>query len=328
LTVPKDVKKVTAKVGDAVLTTKAGIITFPKKYTAWKRQCSSLGPEKVGGKTSLLVALRRHGVPTRPTSPNAGGVKGMKFTLMEIEKVIKSRPNGIYYDSDVETFQELLDDLDIYGDGGDLDPASIPFTTYPMSRGKRIPDAKPKKIHGHYIDEYFASKYTTSVKVEEAKGWSSKEKGSANPPLKQAIFGGPLFTESLNDILQLAIKEIENMEYNIEIKTGRSPVRLVNIPSFSSKLAGAIKSSLIDDAISVNGVRGKMNGIFFPIETEKEESFVADYAKAKGIGGTFTSFKVNMTPAATKKLIETYMGTSRGRKERDIVKSWVELLRF
>jgi hypothetical protein len=324
---PKDVKKVTAKVGDAVLTTKAGIITFPKKFSAWERKCRSLGPDKVGGKTHLLEALKQHGVPTRPTSPNAGGVKGMKFTLMEIKKVIKSRPNGIYYDTDVETFQELLDDLDIYGDGGDLDPASIPFTTYPMSRGKRIPDAKPKKIHGHYIDEYFASKYATSVKVEDAKGWSSREKGSANPPLKQAIFGGGLFTESLNDILQLAIKEIGNMKYNIEIKTGRSPVRLVNIPSFSSKLAGAIKSSLIDGAISVKGVRGKMNGIFFPIKTEKEESFVADYAKAKGIGGAFSSFKVDMTPAATKKLIETYMATSRARKERDIVKSWVELLR-
>ena len=34
-----------------------------------------------------------------------------------------------------------------------------------------------------------------------------------------------------------------------------------------------------------------------------------------------------MTPAATKKLIETYMATSRGVKERDIVKSWVDVIK-
>ena len=34
-----------------------------------------------------------------------------------------------------------------------------------------------------------------------------------------------------------------------------------------------------------------------------------------------------MSPANTKKVIETWMATSRGVKERDIVKSWVEIVK-
>ena len=224
-----------------------------------------------------------------------------------------------------------MDDLEEYDSGGDLDPAMIPFTTYPTRRGKVVPDAEPKTIYGHYIDEYFESKGWggKGPTASAAKEWLSETAGKANPPIKQAIFGGPLFGAGINlkDIVETAIKEIKNIGYILEIKTGRSPVALVNVPSFRSKLAGAVRSSLVDGNISVSQVQSKMNGVPFKIEGDKEKAFVAAYSKTQGVAGEFEAFEVNMSPANTKKVIETWMATSRGVKERDIVKSWVDVVR-
>jgi len=328
------VKKVTAKVGDATLQ-RRGTISFPEKYKKWQQQCRNLGPEKVGGKVNLLTWLKRHGKPSkkpsRRGSPNTG-LSGMSVTIGVIDDVINKRSNGIYYEEDIADFEDILDDLEEYDNGGDLDPAMIPFTTYPTRGGKVIPDAEPKTVYGHYIDEYFEAKGwggKGSPSASAAKEWLSETAGKANPPIKQAIFGGPLFGAGINlkDIVETAIKEIENIGYILEVKTGRSPVALVNVPSFRRKLGSAINSSLVDGNISVSQVQSKMNNVPFKIEGDKEKDFVAAYSKTKGIAGEFESFEVNMSPANTKKLIETYMATSTKVKERDIVKSWVDIVR-
>ena len=329
------VKKVTAKVGDATLQ-RRGTISFPEKYKKWKQECRNLGPEKVGGKVNLLAWLKKHGKPSkkpsRRGSPNTG-LSGMSVTIGVIDDVINKRSNGIYYEEDIADFEDILDDLEEYDNGGDLDPAMIPFTTYPTRGGKVIPDAEPKTVYGHYIDEYFEAKGwggTGSPSASAAKEWLSETAGKANPPIKQAIFGGPLFGAGINlkDIVETAIKEIENIGYVLEVKTGRSPVALVNVPSFRRKLGSAINSSLVDGNISVGQVQSKKNNVPFKIEGDNEKDFVAAYSKTKGIAGEFESFEVNMSPANTKKLIETYMATSRGVKERDIVKSWVDIVKI
>jgi hypothetical protein len=330
----KKVQKVTAKVGDATLE-RRGTISFPEKYKKWENQCRNLGPSKIGGKVSLLAWLKKHGEPSkkasRANSPNTG-LSGMGVTIDKINEILNNRLNGIYYEKDVEDFEDILDDLSVYDSGGDLDPAMIPFTTYPTRSGKVIPDAESITIYGHYIDEYFEAKGwggTGSPKASAAKGWLSQTAGEGNPPIKQAIFGGPLFGAglSLKEIIEVAIKEINNIGYILEVKTGRSPVALVNVPSFRSKLAGAVRSSLVDGNISVKQVQSKMNNVPFKIEGDKEKAFVAAYSKTQGVAGEFEAFEVNMSPANTKKVIETWMSTSRGVKERDIVKSWVDIVR-
>ena len=246
-----------------------------------------------------------------------------------IEGIISKRSNGIYFEEDVEAFEDILDDLEEYDNGGSLDPAMIPFTTFPTRDGKVIPDAEPTTIYGHYIDEYFEAKGWggKGPTADAAREWLSETAGEANPPIKQAIFGGKLFAESLKDIVETAIKEINALGYILEVKTGRSPVALVNVPSFRSKLAGAVRSSLVDGNISVSQVQSKMNGVPFKIEGDKEKAFVAAYSKTQGVAGEYEAFEVNMSPANTKKVIETWMATSRGVKERDIVKSWVDVVR-
>ena len=330
----KKVQKVTAKVGDATLQ-RRGTISFPDKYKKWENQCKSLGPSRIGGKVSLLAWLKRHGQPSkkpsRTNSPNTG-LSGMGPTIETIKAVINKRLNGIYYEKDVEDFEDILDDLAEYDSGGSLDPAMIPFTTYPTRDGKVIPDAEAITVYGHYIDEYFESKGWGSKggpSASAAKGWLSRTAGEGNPPIKQAIFGGPLFGAglSLKEIVETAIEEINKVGYILEIKTGRSPVALVNVPSFRSKLAGAVRSSLVDGDISVRQVQSKMNGVPFKIEGDKEKAFVAAYSKTQGVAGEFEAFEVNMSPANTKKVIETWMATSRGVKERDIVKSWVDIVK-
>lgn len=330
----RKVEKVTAKIGDATLQ-RRGLISFPDKYKKWKTQCSNLGPSKIGGKVTLLAWLKKHGKPSskpsRRNSPNTG-LSGMGVTMGVIEGIISKRSNGIYYEEDVEAFEDILDDLEAYDDGGPLDPAMIPFTTFPTRNGKVIPDAEPMTIYGHYIDEYFEAKGwggKGSPTADAAKDWLSQTAGEANPPIKQAIFGGKLFGDglSLKEIVETAIEEINGVGYILEVKTGRSPVALVNVPSFRSKLAGAVRSSLVDGNISVRQVQGKMNNVPFKIEGDKEKAFVAAYSKTQGVAGEFEAFEVNMSPANTKKVIETWMATSRGVKERDIVKSWVDIVR-
>lgn len=330
----RKVEKVTAKVGDATLQ-RRGLISFPDKYKKWQQECRNLGPSKVGGKVNLLAWLKKHGKPSskpsRRNSPNTG-LSGMSVTMGVIEGIISKRSNGIYYEEDVEAFEDILDDLEEYDSGGSLDPAMIPFTTFPTRDGKVIPDAEPMTIYGHYIDEYFEAKGwggQGSPTAAAAKDWLSQTAGEANPPIKQAIFGGPLFGKGINlkDIVETAIKEIEAVGYVLEVKTGRSPVALVNVPSFRSKLAGAVRSSLVDGNISVRQVQSKMNNVPFKIEGDKEKAFVAAYSKTQGVAGEFEAFEVNMSPANTKKVIETWMATSRGVKERDIVKSWVDVVR-
>jgi len=327
----RKVEKVTAKVGDATLQ-RRGTISFPTKYKKWQQECRNLGPSKIGGKVTLLAWLKRHGKPSskpsRRNSPNTG-LSGMSVTMGVIEGIISKRSNGIYFEEDVEAFEDILDDLEEYDNGGSLDPAMIPFTTFPTRDGKVIPDAEPTTIYGHYIDEYFEAKGWggKGPTADAAREWLSETAGEANPPIKQAIFGGKLFAESLKDIVETAIKEINALGYILEVKTGRSPVALVNVPSFRSKLAGAVRSSLVDGDISVRQVQSKMNGVPFKIEGDKEKAFVAAYSKTQGVAGEFEAFEVNMSPANTKKVIETWMGTSRGVKERDIVKSWVDIVR-
>ena len=168
-----------------------------------------------------------------------------------------------------------MDDLEEYDSGGSLDPAMIPFTTFPTRDGKVIPDAEPMTIYGHYIDEYFEAKGWggQGSPTAAAAKWLSQKQQERNPPIKQAIFGGPLFGKGINlkDIVETAIKEIEAVGYVLEVKTGRSPVALVNVPSFRSKLAGAVRSSLVDGNISVRQVQSKMNGVPFKIEGDKEK---------------------------------------------------------
>lgn len=327
----RKVEKVTAKVGDATLQ-RRGTISFPDKYRKWQQECRNLGPSKIGGKVTLLAWLKRHGKPSskpsRRNSPNTG-LSGMSVTMGVIEGIISKRSNGIYFEEDVEAFEDILDDLEEYDNGGSLDPAMIPFTTFPTRDGKVIPDAEPTTIYGHYIDEYFEAKGWggKGPTADAAREWLSETAGEANPPIKQAIFGGKLFAESLKDIVETAIKEINALGYILEVKTGRSPVALVNVPSFRSKLAGAVRSSLVDGNISVSQVQSKMNGVPFKIEGDKEKAFVAAYSKTQGVAGEYEAFEVNMSPANTKKVIETWMATSRGVKERDIVKSWVDVVR-
>ena len=327
----RKVEKVTAKVGDATLQ-RRGLISFPDRYKKWQQECRNLGPSKIGGKVNLLAWLKKHGKPSsKPSRRNSEntGLSGMGVTMGVIERIISKRSNGIYYEEDIEAFEDILDDLDEYDNGGSLDPAMIPFTTFPTRGGKVIPDAEPITIYGHYIDEYFEAKGWggKGPTADAAKEWLSQTAGEANPPIKQAIFGGKLFKESLKDIVETAIAEIENIGYILEVKTGRSPVALVNVPSFRRKLAGAVRSSLVDGNISVRQVQSKMNGVPFKIEGDKEKAFVAAYSKTQGVAGEFEAFEVNMSPANTKKVIETWMATSRGVKERDIVKSWVDIVR-
>ena len=179
----------------------------------------------------------------------------MSVTMGVIEGIISKRSNGIYYEEDVEAFEDILDDLEEYDSGGSLDPAMIPFTTsLPTRDGKVIPDAEPMTIYGHYIDEYFEAKGwggQGSPTAAAAKDWLSQTAGEGNPPIKQAIFGGPLFGKGINlkDIVETAIKEIEAVGYVLEVKTGRSSVALGNVPSFRSKLAGAVRSSLLMETL-------------------------------------------------------------------------------
>jgi len=328
----KKVQKVTAKVGDATVT-RSGSITFPEKYKKWESTCRSLGPGSIGGKVNLLTWLKRHGKPRRKGPNSNDGSSGMAVTMQNINRILESRQNGIYEEDDVFSFKDILEEMEEYNaEGSNLNPSNIPFTTYPVdSDGDRIPDSDPKTVFGHYLTPYFYGKYgSDGVPSQEAAAeFFSANKNEANPPIKQAMFGGSLFPAGtdLYSIIQLAIKEIEDLQYDLEIRSGRSPVGLVNVPSFRKKLGQAINSSLVDGKISISGVKGKLEGIRFPIATEKEQQFVAEYSKTKNIAGDFKAFKlVSMTPANTKRLIETYMATGKG-KERDIVKSWVDLVR-
>lgn len=326
------VKKKSIAIGDTVIELGDSNLSFIEDLKEWIQVMESQTGKDIGVKAgnSLYDLLAQHGIANRPTARDRQGVKDV---IEEIRKILSST-KGVFSKKQLNVFEDLDGMIDDMKGDSDTNPQNIPFTSYRAkdvdSEGNVLPDAEPITIYGHYLDEYYKRKYKR--KDEGKNSWFSTSTESAKPPLYLAIFEGIGGAKALEDIIATAIKEIEEMNYTINIKVDKKYPVLISIPSFREEMANVLKNSVVNGSYSISKVMQQLETKQFTV-TPQTSKFAKEIAGIKEIAGEVKSFTIEMGSSrvkpetATKKLIESYMATSTGVKERDIVKSWKSLLR-
>lgn len=327
------VKKKSIAIGDTIIELDDSNLSFVEDLDEWIKVMQSQTGKNIGVKegSSLYDLLAQHGIANRPTARDRQGVKDV---IEEIRKILSST-KGVFSKKQLNVFENLDGMIDDMKGDSDTNPQNIPFTSYREkdvdSKGNVLPDAEPITIYGHYLDEYYKRKYP-SRKTEGKTSWISTSTETAKPPLYLAIFEGIGGAKALEDIITTAIKQIEGMNYTINMNIDKKYALLISIPSFREEMGNVLRNSVVNDSYSISKVIQQLETKQFTV-TPQTSKFAKEVAGIKDIAGQVKSFTIQMGSSrvkpetATKKLIESYMATSTGVKERDIVKSWRNMLR-
>jgi len=324
---PRKLEKNTVVMGDATLESKGQRITFPAQFEEWKKTCRSLSGAAIGVKIgSLLSAVQKHAVPVRPASDNDGNT-GSFTKLKDVDSIIRQRKNGVYFEDDADKFEIIASDIADLLDHDTLNPQNIMFSV-PEKYDKNGNYAKGIKmipVYGHYLDKYFKLKHN---RKDGDSSWVNSSKNTATPPIYQALAGGTLVTVGLLEIMETAVKELDEMEYHLIINTSKPARYLTEIASFRKALAKAIGSSKNESGeVSVSKVTSKLNGKSYAAPTDgKTHRLLSKYANLKGVAGDFSSFELVLTDGKTKTLIKYYMQSNMSVKTRTLIKSWQDML--
>lgn len=327
---PRELEKNAVVMGDATLESRGQRITFPVQFADWKKTCRGLSGSAIGVKIgSLLSAVQKHAIPVRPASDNDGNT-GSFTKLKGIDSIIRQRKNGIYFEDDADKFEIIARDIADLLDHDTLNPQNIMFSVPEKydRKGNYAKGVEMVPVYGHYLDKYFKLKHN---RKDGDPSWVNASKNVATPPIYQALAGGSLVTVGLLEIMENAVKELDEMEYHLIINTSKPARYLTEIPSFRSALAKAIGSSKNESGeVSVSKVTSKLKGREYDAPTDgKTHKLLSRYANLKsngGVAGDFSSFELVLTDAKTKALIKYYMQSNMQVKTRTLIKSWTEIL--
>lgn len=184
---------------------------FSKEIKNWESECRKLSGSQIGtkGSKTLLDFVRNHGVKidTRKTSVNR---KGGKDVVTNLIKLLNSKKFGEAEVKALETIEDIL--LDIRAKNSESNPANIVFSvpeegTYD-DKGKRTGQGTTE-VYGHFQGKYHAAKNGSKDMTGK---WLSTTKGTARPPIWQALFStgkDDLSIKGLLPIVEEALEEIE-----------------------------------------------------------------------------------------------------------------------
>ena len=313
-------------------------LTFQAAYQVWETKCKGLSAKdiqsegKEKGRTTppnLFLQLQEHVTAAyrRPESKNDGS-KGVYKLL---EDVINSLKNSkLFTEEEEKNLEKFKKNMRVFNkSGGKLNPSNTVFTRpkgYEESGGKVVSETEAQiNIYGHYVDEYFIAKYPKK-KYKVVTGWSSREKNVANPPYKQALFGGPLIEEGLMDIIETALKELKNKKINLYTIGIKRASALARLPSVKKWVMHSIKSKQYypenSGKINIRAISNALLTQEFTVKNEAEQRVLEIAATNKEVhfAQTIVAFKVGqISPRVMTTLIREVI--SRGAQEHIKVKN-------
>ena len=312
------VKKKSIAIGSTVIEVDDSDFSFIEDLENWTKVMESKSGSDIGVKagTSLYDLLEQHGKANRPS---IGDRTGIKDVIKEIQNILGTT-RGVFTKRQLSTFERLDGFIDDMKGDSSTNPQNIPFTSYRAKdvddKGNVLPDANTITIYGHYLDEYYKKK--TGRKGGKTS-WYNTEKETAKPPLYMAIFEGFDGVKSLESIISTAIKEIENLDYTMNVKVDKKFTSLISIPSFRREMAKVLRNSVVNESYSISKVMQQLETKEFEV-TPQAMKFAKDIGGITDIAGKVKSFTIEMGSSrlrpetATRKLIEAYMATSTGIK--------------
>lgn len=351
---PKKTKKAVFKTSGGVEYEIDGQYDFKQKYADWMSDCKGHSKEKImstGKKgnpkpANLYAQLDEHVTENwvRPNSRNKGKNKGV-FRLLKLINDSMTQKD-IYTDKDLDEIKSYVRRIKVRyaGANSSYNPRNILFTRLKRFSGKgesfKIEDDEESYVYGHYADDYYAAKYD---KPKAPSSWYSSEKDTANPPLAQALFGGgDLITVGLLDVLEEAVKQLENMKIT---HMSFNPYRIGNLVSIPS-LSSFVKKIFDNDELFINGVP-KYSAIKQQIERQRFDSgnksdAVTDSAKLGDLPSEVETFsfqqlstrqiKVLLAKVAGEKQFQLKNGdylniSGMTTVPEPVKKSWLEIIR-
>ena len=313
-------------------------LTFSDMYKAWETKCKGISSKaiqsegKEGGRTTppnLFEQLKEHVTAAyrRPESKNDGS-KGAYKVLEDVIKSLKS--DVLFTQKEEENLQRFKKDMRAFNKkNGSLNPSNTVFTrplTYETSGGKVVNESEEQvKIYGHYVDKYYVAKYPKKgYKVQT--DWISSTRNTANPPYKQALFGGPLVTDGLMDVIETALKELKNKKINLYTIGIKRASALARLPSVKKWVMHSITSKQYypknNGKIDIKAISNALLTVEFKIKNEAEQKVLEIAATNKEVhfAQTIVAFKVGqITPRVMTTLIREVI--SRGSQENIKVKN-------
>jgi len=283
--------------------------SFVELWKEWETTARGISATDMGiskFKGSLYEMLAEHGITGRimgnsgpKETPGIG--KELKF-LASLAKKPKFKP------SEMKQLEGIIQTLNNYGgEQSDLNPRNIAFEGIVRIRGGK-PIKKP--IYGHYrTDDYVEYRETYKDKNElEAVDdtWWNQQKGTAEPPMWQAVYGDgtkePFSTQGLTAVVTEAVKGLLNVKHHIiqsdpvaiesagaakfayeglsEVKTAMD--RMVKDPRYTTKMGN----------FSTKAARTRLMKIPYNVRNNKESENVKTLLAAKGTPGQVEDFYI------------------------------------
>ena len=219
--VNKDVDDVDIEAGGQTFSGALDTKSLREMYNAWEKETADLEGEAIGSVTGLNLfdMIKAQGMTGRlrgagPNLPNKGGVE----IFNELKEIFTAK------EFSPEQF-DFLEDLDkmmttYSGDEHPLNPANIRFDD-PFDSDDKGRTLTPKEVYGHYRTENYEDAQAAKGRDRPAvsDSWYNGDKGQAQPPMWQAMYGdgtGDKFNGiSLHQVVKKAIKNFDDIELEI-----------------------------------------------------------------------------------------------------------------
>ena len=273
-------------------------LTFKEAYLKWEAKCKSIGKDTLQsegrkGKNvpdNLFEQIKEHVTAAfrRPNSSN----DGTKGAYVLIDKIIESlKQEKVFLENEKEELEKFRKDMRIFlKKNSKLNPSNIVFTrpeTYDVVDGKVVNESEATiNIYGHYVDQYFIDKYPDKG-YKLNKDWFSTSKNTANPPYKQALFGGKLVGDGLLDIIEKAIKELDEKAITLYTIGIRRASALARLPSVQKWVRDNIKKKQFypenSGKINLRAISQALLTQEFPIKNEIEQKMLTIAATNKQV---------------------------------------------
>lgn len=282
--------------------------TIKGKYNAWKtlwddgKKWGIVGGKDGDKPKTVLQQVLNHGDSTYARD-QARSIEGLGLLLEELSEI---------FDGDVieqehkDSLQVAIDEMlkVLTSDGGKWNPRNIPFTTVTEFVKGDGEDEEPtitrEEVYGHYRTAEY-NKYVTWAKKnkKDYKGqlatanddWWNKKKGTAKPPLWQAITGegdGDYGKNGILAIARMAKKSVDKIKLGdgnqiAVFNNSKGPTQLAQIKSIQEKVIQVLQDpSIYPAGKSRAPMKDRLNAAFtgesYAIRN-KEEAKLLNFAK-------------------------------------------------
>ncbi len=329
---------------------------FIRKYNEWKTDMGGVSAGSIYSTKDLLETVRGHvNTATRRGRSKNSGSEGAFKVLDELDDLISEKQQLFFKDTltYLRKFEELLES---FLKSDTLNPQNVKFTKpakWRVSKNNKsiiITDDTPVDYYGHFVDSgnERTSYFRARNKINEANenkssislsgwddSWSSNEKNTAKPPLYMALYEGYSKSDGLLQIIQEAIKELENKDYNVRVTKLRQANKLARIPEIRRVISGFLKRRALFDGgdFKTNNARTELKGKVIEL-SEKSAERLSVILYGEVLAGDLSKVQLDLTKPAMKRLIELAVVTRtselKDRKspsgEPIVLKSWKMIL--